>query len=383
MKKQSIHELLTKYLNNSISNEEVKILETFLQDSDNIDYVKEILRDDHILENATTKLDSDGVYERLMSSIGDEKPRKVVAFKPWYRYAAAVVVLLGLTFLAKEFIGANVTEIPLQPVAVKEVRLILDDGSELLLNSEQIDSVRNKRNHLVGYGNQKSLNYVVANEEKNELQYNTVEVPYGKTFDLVLSDGSTVAMNSGSSLRYPVAFPKTGDREVFLEGEAFFKVAKDKGRKFMLETKEVKIQVLGTEFNVTAYPDDDKTVTSLQEGAVKVFDTNNFETPLLLTPNEQAVWDKQFRSHDKKEVSPYDIGAWRRNQLVFKQQSFDEILRIMERRFDVRIENNNKQLGKKRFTANFYEKNAEQILAYFQNSIDFEYEVKNQKITIE
>src|SRR5699024_2401351 len=116
---------------------------------------------------------------------------------------------------------------------------------------------------------------------KNAMRYNTLTTPRGGQYQLTLSDGTRVWLNSGSSIRYPVAF-NGKNRKVEMTGEAYFEVAKNEGRSFIVKKGDVEIKVLGTQFNVNAYADNRKMKVTLLEGAVKVKNE-------ILKPNEQAV----------------------------------------------------------------------------------------------
>ena len=115
--------------------------------------------------------------------------------------------------------------------------------------------------------------------------YNTLKIPYGKKFEVQLSDGTIVHLNAGTSLRYPVQFVKNQSRQVYLTGEAFFEVSKDKAHPFTVNTQEVNVEVLGTKFNVNSYTEDVSTDVVLVEGKVSLYkDKKTAENQVYLTP---------------------------------------------------------------------------------------------------
>ena len=120
------------------------------------------------------------------------------------------------------------------------------------------------------------------------LVYNTLKIPYGKQFEVELSDGTIVHLNSGTTLRYPVAFLKNQNRKVFLTGEAFFEVAKDKAHPFTVSTQELNVEVLGTKFNASSYTEDVTTDIVLVEGKVALYkDKKENNNSVKLTPGSK------------------------------------------------------------------------------------------------
>ncbi len=158
---------------------------------------------------------------------------------------------------------------------------------------------------------------------------------YGESKQIILPDQSEVWINSGTTLHYPKKF-KNNTRSIRLEGEAFFSVRKDATKPFIVQTEHLSITVLGTEFNVKAYTKDEKTITTLNKGKIEV--QTNSNQSRILQPNEQLIYDKQTSDLTVSTVPANDISAWTSGQLIFSNASLEEILRTLERRFDVRFE---------------------------------------------
>ncbi len=164
-------------------------------------------------------------------------------------------------------------------------------------------------------------------------QFNTITTPRGGQYQVVLSDGTRAWINSASTIKFPVAF-SPDQRKVEITGEVYFEVAKNKKRPFLVEANHVQVQVLGTHFNVSAYPDDQSVVTTLMEGSVRL---NKGGTSVRLKPGEQGII---YNNQRNMTVQPADIEvveAWRKGQFIFHNQSIANVMKIMARWYDVDV----------------------------------------------
>jgi len=155
----------------------------------------------------------------------------------------------------------------------------------------------------------------------------------GQRKTIQLSDGSTVQLNAHSTLSYPAAFEEN-ERVVKLSGEAFFSVAKDEKRPFVVDAGGIQTTVLGTEFNVTAYPEDGETTVSLVHGAVRA---EGSDSSLVLEPGEQARFELQNGRVEVATFDPLSVTAWRSGSLVFNRTSFAQLARTMKRQFGLEV----------------------------------------------
>jgi ferric-dicitrate binding protein FerR (iron transport regulator) len=161
-----------------------------------------------------------------------------------------------------------------------------------------------------------------------------LSVPYGERRELSLPDASTVTLNAGSSLRYEASFGKAV-RRVWLSGEACFAVTRDEGRPFVVETEHLSVEVLGTEFNVKAYPGERLSAATLSSGKIRV-ETKNRQS-YVLTPNRQLSYDSRSEQIQIVNVRAGDYLGWKDGRLIFDNLSLPEILPVLERTFGVRI----------------------------------------------
>ena len=197
----------------------------------------------------------------------------------------------------------------------------------------------------------------------------------GEHAKIVLSDGTQIWLNAGSRVKYPLAF-KGDTREVYLTGEAFFDVAKDKKHPFIIHTDKMDTKVLGTSFNVQAYPDQTTQEVSVLTGRVNVKSTVTEEN-VYVTPGQKVV----FKSHDNKlqafkDVPVNSISLWRKNIIVFEDAPLPEVIATINRNYNVTVEIGNKNLNNLKISAYFKELPVGQVVALVCNIINADYKVE-------
>jgi transmembrane sensor len=230
-------------------------------------------------------------------------------------------------------------------------------------------------------------NNVLICEKKSDsdrLAYNELKIPFGQKFQVILSDGTKIHLNSGSSLKFPISFIKGHYRKVYLTGEAYFEVTKDKLHPFIVQSSEMNIKVLGTKFNVSAYKEDQSINTVLVEGSVQVYEKNSPNQKSILVPGEKATWMKSNNRVAINKVDVSDYTAWRNGQLIFKGLPFRKIVQKLERAYNVSIINNNEELDNEMFSANFNQDTdkIENIMFYISKIYHFTYTIKDNIIII-
>lgn len=210
--------------------------------------------------------------------------------------------------------------------------------------------------------------------------YVEVVAAYGEDKHLVLPDASEVWLNSGTTIRYPKK--RDADRRlIYLEGEAYFSVKKDASRVFIVKTDGVVVQVLGTEFNVKAYPDEEKIVTTLVKGKVEVY--VNADKPLLLHPDEQLIYDRNTSEAHIEKILPEESNAWLSGGIVFVNSSFKEILQTLERHFNVSFQVDPHISISHFYTVKFTRnENLDEILNVLMEVVHFTYQKEDDKIVL-
>lgn len=198
-----------------------------------------------------------------------------------------------------------------------------------------------------------------------------------------LSDGTTILLNSCSKVTYPSEF-KDSVRVVTLIGEAYFSVASDVTKPFIVKTKDLSVRVLGTQFNISAYPSDDRTITTLNSGKIQVdIQAEKADSRYILKPNQEIVFNKIDKSVLINTVTGKNIG-WKDGSLVFQDDTFNDIVNSIERRFGVTIEYDKQGFSNIPYTLKFVNNESlEDVLNILQDVVgDFEYKKENSKITL-
>lgn len=329
-----IIELLRRYYSEEATLEEEAELNALLNSHPEFqnllyEYTSVKLKERHVLEKeiCTKKaLEDFDVY------IG-YRPR--LRFR-WVRYAA--ILLLPIAVCLFLFLEGNQKTVSLESsntTAEKfHARLKLANGNVVLVGVK--DSLMEislaegmriiNRKGVLDYSD--SVGYHV------EMQYNTLEIPRGGTYQVVLADGTVVYLNAETVLKYPVAF-SNDKREVFLSGEAYFEVVKDSTRPFIVRAEDINVRVYGTTFNVNTYRKN-RVQTTLIEGKVGISSSStNRET--ILSPNEMAEYIAEDEIVKVRSVDPLVYIAWKSGEFMFDKERLENIMDQLARWYDINI----------------------------------------------
>lgn len=210
-----------------------------------------------------------------------------------------------------------------------------------------------------------------------------MEVPLGSQTKLTLPDGTTVSLNSGSILKYDPAFLRKKNREVYLVGEGYFEVQKNAEKPFIVHADEIKVKVLGTVFNVRSYSDDPSIEVSLLEGKVNVFSKSETIGNVILAPNEQLTYDKKSGKMHHYHADASQASQWTTGRLSFVNASVPEIMKSIERKYDVRIVIHSKYMDQEVFSGSIRpELTIEEILNYIDVDNKYSWSRNGNVITI-
>ena len=201
--------------------------------------------------------------------------------------------------------------------------------------------------------------------------------------EVTLPDGSQIMLNRYSSLTYPKRF-KGDSREVTLNGEGFFNITKNPNKPFIVTAEMMKVQVLGTQFNIEAYANNPDVKTTLIEGSVMV-SIDSTDEQMILHPSESAIYNKKNKTLELAvEDETVATMAWQSNSFIFDKQTLQEIVRKLGNSFGVAIEIDNHDLANYRLTAKFNnDESLEEILTLLQTGRGFTFKkINNQKIII-
>ena len=268
------------------------------------------------------------------------------------RYAAVLAVPLCLAayglWWARQEAEPSPAAARVEPGTFK-AELVMASGETIALRPGQRQDIRTESG-LVAKNGEKGIIYQKKSDEEQVdtvVRMNTLRTPRGGEYSVTLADGTVVRLNAASELRYPENFVDDS-REVWLSGEAYFEVATDSTRPFVVETEAARVKVYGTEFNVNAYSGTG-TQTVLVEGSVGVSGKASGEERVL-RPSQLAVFDDRGALREIRDVDVFPYIAWKEGQFVFKDESLERIMNVLSRWYDVDVEYRSEEVKAYRFT---------------------------------
>lgn len=339
--------LIAKSITNSLSEEEARELENWKNASEhNLRLFESMCRKENLYEYSlrAEKYDRTVGWEQVQKRIRMTRRKKLYTVF-WQHVAIFLLPLMAGVFtwyfthetkpvLSKTVIAQSVHITPGESKAV----LTLGDGTVVGLNAESRQELNESGIQInvdkaeLAY-DKKEAEAIPAEATSEEIVYNKIDIPRGGEYKLRLSDGSMVHLNSLSSLRYPVRF--SGEvREVELTGEAFFEVSKSQ-TPFIVKTKGVDIRVLGTTFNVSAYPENQYTQATLVTGSVRV-DTKE-GGQIMLKPSQQAELDNRSHELVVRQVDVTFYTSWVSGKIYFKDERLEDIMNTLSRWYDIHV----------------------------------------------
>ena len=342
-------ELLTQALLGELPEERKRCFEAWLQESEEHRLLWEKFRQQGYFENTLSELHAVDAEKAFREFLRNRKRKRM------HRLIKYAAVLLPFAFLLgwaarQTFRPDETVNLPAGEQIVHgkiKAQLVLSNGkkydlgeNDRLLNEGQVNVVASGGK--LQYENN-------AGELEEEIRYNVLVVPRGGEYTLALSDGTIVNLNSESELKYPVLF--TGDtRTVRVSGEAYFEVAEDAAHPFIVETAGVKIEVLGTGFNVMAYPGDAESAVTLVHGKVGI---QTDRQQLVLQPDEQYVYRSETHRGTVRQVDATQYIGWKEGILNFDEMPLDELVRKLGRWYDVEFFFTSEQLKQLKFSGAF------------------------------
>ena len=320
---QEIEEIIVKSFSEEITSEEKNRLSHWLaESSENEKYLaqlKNIWQVSHAAFNPD-EIDLNVAENTILQKIDDRVPIKV-SFWGWWQRVAAIIVL------------------PL--ILILSYLLLFDNGFSV-----------------------------------SEAVYQEISSPPGMSSKIVLTDGSTVWLNSNSKLKYPTRF-SDGKREVILSGEAYFEVESDKKNPFLVKTQALTVMATGTAFNVEAYQSDSITAVTLIKGKVNV-DISGKEN-MNITPNQRLSYNNKDHTYNTDIVNPYKWYAWKDGILMFRDDPLDYVFKRIGLTFNVQIDVKDKELASHPYRATFEGESLDEILKLMKMTVPIEY-VKEERI---
>jgi len=269
-------------------------------------------------------------------SLGTAQPSLFRRLRLPLSIAASVLIIFSIGYLLL-FNSAKEQEIAKQVAPISPGRqaasLTLANGKKIFLSDQQAGKVAQEAGVSISKTSNGELIYEIIGAKNQPQGFNTLATSNGETYRVKLPDGSMVWLNAASSLKYPVSFQNSKNREVQLSGEAYFEISKDRQHPFIVKSKGQQVEVLGTHFNVNAYKEDPNILTTLLEGSVRLTSTNGMAK--VLKPGQQAAL-----SADQIRILPVDtrsVTAWKDGYFRFKNESLPSIMRKISRWYNVEV----------------------------------------------
>jgi len=383
--KEEFLALYEKYMSGQCTADEKKLLDTY---RDEMTLAEEGWDDDLVKE--------EDVRTRIWQRLNDNRKivqlpsRKVTKYR-WLQVAAVFVAVLlaGLFFMQRkknQETGSvkltNKVQPPILPGGNKAY-LTLANGSRIVLDDAQNGKLATRPGVTVSKTGNGMLVYHFTNSNNNTAavttpEFNTITTPRGGQYQVVLEDGTRVWLNAASSIKFPQAF--TGaTREVELSGEAYFEVAKNKAKPFLVQANGKKVQVFGTHFNINAYGDNNNVTTTLLEGSVRM---SSGSSAVMLAPGQQgdAVNGATIK------VSPADIQqimAWKNGLFIFHDLNITEVMKQVSRWYDVDVEYRDDEVKNNEFggTVSKY-KSINELLDVMVLTRSIHYKIEGRRVII-
>jgi len=371
MDKEIAEEILLRYKEGKASVEEIILVEKWMMYGADQGFD---LTEEELLH------DLNGLRQRM--NFIQPKNQKIIL---WQRLAVAVSIILiaslGMIFYLrenrhKEFVSASP---PVIVAGSNRATLTLSDGSTIQLN-KSVGNISKETGIEITNDTHGNLVYKVSEQTpglKSINDFNTISTPRGGQYKIILPDGSKVWLNAASSLRFPVSF-SDNDRTVEINGEGYFEVAKSR-KKFKVLTGNTTVEVLGTHFNVNAYENEFANTITLVEGSVKV---KRGKASLIIKPGEQAIVNSAVAKEEillKSNVDAESLIAWKDGQFHFNNTDLKEIMRQLERWYDVDVDRN--IIPNKRFNGTISRNvKLSEVLAMIELTSNLHFKIEGRKI---
>ena len=330
-----------------------------------------------------------GVYAREVKSdfnVMRKKLRKRSSLRIWYGVAAAMVILLsvgGMLLWDSEKVEEKSVQVAkkktIQPGKSQAI-LVLSSGEEVAMGNVA-QQLEEKDGTSVVVSETGRISYEAA--EGNEVTakdttrvMNRLVIPRGGEFNLTLSDGTRVWLNAETELRYPVQF-NGKERVVYLKGEAYFEVAKNKKKPFLVQVDDMAVKVYGTEFNVNTY---NKIETVLVTGSVSM---NQGGKEVLLKPNQKGVFDQVSGKITVADVDVLAYVSWKNGDFIFRNESLNSIMDKLSRWYGLEVLYQDARLQNVRLSGNLKRyKDVRELFVSFEKISDARFKVQGNKVIV-
>jgi hypothetical protein len=376
--------ILIKFIGKSASSAELEQLLQWISNEHNYKKFVEFIQINNTSNITMNQPDKDKIFKEIEFRINKQKSSKGSISRKIIDYSMYSIIFVFIIVVGSYLNIENDKEIIFSPLDPSKVTLITSDGANINLENIQGDLEKDKDFSLNKDAKTISFEKTI---KASSYTFNTLKVPYGKTFNINLSDGTNVFLNSGTSIKFPVAFKKGSDREVFISGEAFFDVKENNSSRFVVKSNLSSAVVFGTKFNFKDYPEDSFSEIILTEGSLGVRKIENTEKDklVIIKPGEKAKVSFETPEINRSRVNTKIYTSWIEGRVVFRNENLENMIRKLERIYNVIIINNNTDIKERFFSATILseKETISDVLFYLKQVYGLEYQIINNKIIIE
>lgn len=325
---EHIRRLFQLYVNDQATDEQVKELFLFLQHPDNDAFSRELFAGQMSEDVSENVSDS---QEKVWENIRRKRRKPLAIVMRWVAAAALLAAISTLLIIKKTPVEKQEIVMDM-PAAGNKAILTLSDGSSITLDSAGNGTIARQGNVAIVKSANGAIRYDAEGDHSDAVMMNKITTPMGGQYQLVLPDGTKVWLNAASSISYPAYF--TGnERQVTVTGEVYLEVAKDMTHPFIAAiTGHKGIEVLGTGFNINAYGDEGKIITTLIEGRIRMSGSN-----VILNPGQQAVESVNGQLSVIGEANTEKETAWKNGIFYFEDASLPLVMKQLERWYDITV----------------------------------------------
>ncbi|BDD08497.1 hypothetical protein FUAX_09290 [Fulvitalea axinellae] len=335
------------------------------------------------MEKPFPALSEEASIRAVHDQIGQLKSRRI---QMWWDVGVAAAIAVLFVFI----LNGGPAGGPSQRIAMTDeeevVKLTLSDGTVMLLEEESDSLGQSEGNGFVRTREKSGLAYQKKGFQSIKEKYNTVKVPSGKRFSITLSDGTIVTLNSETELRYPVVFKGMERNIELLSGEIYCDVAKNKDKPFYVNSDRLRLRVLGTSFNFSAYKNENRNRTVLVEGRVAIMPRSKFfdlKKAVALEPGQSMVYDKTTK---KVVMETVDVGvytSWKDGKLIFQDVPLVEILPRLSRWYGRPIEDRTGRISSQGYSGILDKESFDEAILGLSKLCSFQYRYDGEKVIVE
>lgn len=379
MEKNSIKpELFERFIANESNAAELNQLFQYFQVADELELknliAAEIVSEIEDFDETGNQKRLDAVHAKLTKHLFEKKSKALTLVRTGslLKIAASLLVISLFGFLAYTLLNSGHQIIPGTAIATLSF-----DGKKIKLGVGNDTTIYQQNGIRVSKKADGTIIYMAVNADSATAStLNSLETPKGGEYRITLGDGSTVMLNAGSKLTFPTDF-RGAERKVTVEGEAFFRVTKNAAKPFVVSIAGSEIKVLGTQFNVSSYPEDVATTATLLEGSIQF---SNSGREVILKPNQQV--SAGYSKLDVRNVSADDFAAWTKGEFLFNDVPLNVVMQKLGRWYNVDVDL--AAMPQKNLYIKISRKaDINEVLEYISKATGYQFEIEANKIVLE